>query len=153
MSYICLDCGRIFEDGEQKNWSESRGEFWGVSCSEEMSGCPDCGGDYEEAKQCEVCGKDCCSEDLTYGVCNECIDNAGHNFELCEKICGDEKKEIKINALLASLFDVGDIEHILKEFIRYRWKDVDCSPFIDEDKSWFGERLAEEVKKNENKKN
>lgn len=152
MSFICMDCGRIFEDEEQKTWSESRGEFWGVSCSEEMSGCPDCGGDYDEAEQCEICGKDCCKEELICGVCEECIDEASKNFKLCEKICGDEKKEIKINALLASLFDEGDIEQILKEYIKDKWQDVDCTPFVVDDKPWFAERLAEEVNNNENAK-
>ena len=63
-----------------------------------------------------------------------------------------ETQEIEINALLASLFDVADIERILKEYVLERLHDVDCSQFIDEDISWFGEKLAEEVKKNENAK-
>jgi hypothetical protein len=48
MIYKCVDCGHIFEEGEQAVWYEDRGEFWGVPCSERMTGCPICNGDYEE---------------------------------------------------------------------------------------------------------
>lgn len=150
MSYICLDCGRIFEDGEQKTWSESRGEFWGVSCSEEMSGCPDCGGDYEEITLCEICGEE---EAGKGGVCKKCIDEHRKDFDLCYKIGAEEPEEIKINSLLKSLFEPSDIEAILVEYIKNQWKDVDCSPFIDSDIGWFAENLIEEVNKNEKGKN
>ena len=153
MAYKCLDCGHIFEEGEQAHWSESRGEFWGMSCSEEMSGCPLCRGAYEKATPCEICGSEHLEDELNSGVCDECIDAYRKDFDACYKLSVGDTVKIEINALLASLFDVSDIEQILKEYIRDRWQDVDCSPFIDEDKSWFGERLVEEVKKNENSKN
>lgn len=44
--YICLECGCEFD--VPARWEESRGEFWGVPCSETMYGCPDCEGDFEE---------------------------------------------------------------------------------------------------------
>lgn len=152
MAYRCLDCGHIFEEGEQARWSESRGEFWGVACSENMSGCPLCNGEYEETVQCAVCGSEHLEDELNGGVCDECIDEYRNNFNRCYELSDGETTKIEINSLLASLFDVSDIEQILKEYIRDRWQDVDCSPFIDEDKSWFGEKIAEEVKKNENGK-
>lgn len=152
MAYKCLCCGNIFEEGEQDRWSESRGEFWGVACSENMSGCPLCKGEYEETVQCAVCGSEHLEDELNGGVCDECIDEYRKDFQTCYEVSFGETEDIKINALLASLFDVSDIEQILKEYIRDKWQDVDCSQFIDEDKSWFGERIAEEVKKNENGK-
>lgn len=150
--YKCLFCGHIFEEGEQAYWKEDRGEYCGTSCSEEMSGCPLCHGDYEETVSCEICGSEHLEDELNGGVCDECIDKYRKNFEVCYDVSSVETVNIEINALLASLFDVSDIEQILKEYIRDRWQDVDCSQFIDEDKSWFGERLVEEVKKNENGK-
>ena len=153
MFYKCLECGHIFEDGEQACWSENRGEFWGVSCSENMSGCPLCKGKYEETVQCAVCGSEHLPDELFGGVCEDCIDEYRKDFNSCYEFSSGEKTEIEINSLLASLFDVSDIEQILKEYIRDKWPDVDCSQFIDEDKSWFGERIAEEVKNNENGKN
>lgn len=150
--YKCLDCGHIFEEGEESKWSESRGEFWGEPCTEEMSGCPLCDGDYEEAFTCEICGSEYTEDELFGGVCENCINDYRKGFDVCYKIASSEKKEIKINALLASLFCDSDIEDILVEHIKERMPDVDCSRYIDEDISWFGEQLLKEVKKDENAK-
>ena len=56
MSYICLDCGEKFD--EPASWQESRGEFWGVPCSETVSGCPYCKGDYVEVEELENEGEE-----------------------------------------------------------------------------------------------
>lgn len=152
MAYKCLDCGHIFEEDEQARWSESRGEYWGSPCYETMSGCPVCKGEYEETVQCAVCGSEHLEDELSGGVCDECIDEYRKNFNSCYELSIGETTPIEINSLLASLFEVSDIEQILKEYIRDKWEDVSCDKFIDEDKSWFGERIAEEVKKNENAK-
>ncbi len=152
MSYICLECGHTFEDGEQANWKESRGEFWGVSCFDTESGCPKCGGEYEEAVVCEICGAACLEDEINGGACNECINEYRKNFSVCHNISFGETKQIKINDLLASLFEPSDIEAILIEHIEKRCPDIDCSSFVDEDIYWFGEKLVEEVKKNENSK-
>jgi DNA-directed RNA polymerase subunit RPC12/RpoP len=150
MAYKCLDCGHIFDEGEQEVWCEDHGfdsppyERWGI--------CPICGGDYEETTPCANCGSEHLEDELSGGVCDECIDEYRKDFDRCYELSIGETTEIKINSLLASLFDVSDIEQILKEFIRDKLQDVDCSPFIDEDISWFGEKIAEEVNKNENAK-
>jgi hypothetical protein len=152
MAYKCLSCGHVFEEGEQACWTESRGEYWGFPCYESMSGCPVCKEEYEETVQCAVCGSEHFEDELNGGVCDECIDEYRKNFNACYELSLGETTKIKINSLLASLFEESDIEQILKEYIRDKWQDVDCSQFIDEDKSWFGERIVEEVKKNENGK-
>ena len=129
------------------------GEFWGVPANEETSGCPFCKGDYEETIKCEICGRDFLKDEMeTLEVCQHCIGKYRKNFDMCYNVSFGETEKIEINALLASLFEPSDIEQILKEYIQNRWKDVDCSPFIDIDVSWFGEKLVEEVKKNENTK-
>ncbi len=152
MIYKCLDCGNIFEDGEQARWSESRGEYWGASCSEEMSGCPLCKGDYEETTPCKICGSAHLEDELSGGVCEECINRYKKDFDMCYQISIGEKLEIKINALLASLLEESDIEAILIEYIKKRYEEIDSTDFVESDISWFGEKLAEEVKKNENAK-
>ena len=38
--FRCNSCGCEFE--ELAYWEESRGEYWGVPCSERMCGCPNC---------------------------------------------------------------------------------------------------------------
>ena len=149
MSFKCLECGHIFEECEEDHWQESRGEYWGIPCFEDMVGCPLCRGDYEKTVKCEVCGSEHLEDELNGGVCDECIDEYRKDFNSCYELSISETTTIEINSLLASIFDVSDIEQILKEYIRDKWQDVDCSPFIDEDKSWFGEKILEEVNKNE----
>ena len=75
--YRCIDCGAIFED--PVTWKESRGEYWGFPCSETMSGCPECEGDYEEALECKECGKWHSKEELDDGLCEACINEKEKN--------------------------------------------------------------------------
>ena len=74
--YKCVECGMLFEEGEQAVWYESRGEFWGVSCEERMTGCPKCHGEYEEATECEKCGEWHFSDELDDGLCKGCQEKA-----------------------------------------------------------------------------
>ena len=148
MAYKCLDCGHIFEDGEQAIWREYMGECHGSPAYEEFSGCPICKGSYEETKQCKICGGEFLEDELNGGcVCDECIEEYSKDFDTCYKISANEKEEIKINALLASLFDVDEIEAILYQQLESVKDNIDCSAFINEDKHWFAEKLAEEVSK------
>lgn len=55
--FICLKCGKVFDEDEVKVWEEYRGEYWGMDAYETMSGCPSCEGSYEEAEQCTECGE------------------------------------------------------------------------------------------------
>lgn len=152
MTYKCLNCGHLFEEGEEAVWEEDRGEYWGVRCSEQMSGCPMCKGEYEETVGCKVCGSRHLYEELNGGVCDDCINTYKKDFNMCYKISFGQTETIEINALLASFFDVGDIEAILKMYILKKCPDADFSEFIEQDITWFGERVAEEVSKNEKSK-
>ena len=62
--YICAECGKTFEN--LARWKEPHGE--------ELCGCPYCGGGVEEAEKCEICGEYHLEEDLTNGVCEDCIE-------------------------------------------------------------------------------
>ena len=55
--FCCLECGHVFSEEEISVWQESRGEYWGAPCSESVSGCPSCGGDYAETYTCDCCEK------------------------------------------------------------------------------------------------
>ena len=70
--YKCCECGHVFEGDEVAVWTESRGEFWGFPAYEEMTGCPRCKGDYDEAVKCEVCEGYFLSEELEDGICEDC---------------------------------------------------------------------------------
>ena len=70
--YKCIECGTVFE--EPKTWKEGRGEFWGMPCTETMSGCPKCREGYEEAVQCKRCDEWVFEDELTDGLCECCQD-------------------------------------------------------------------------------
>lgn len=151
MAYCCLDCGHIFEEGEQARWEEHHPYGMGYA-AEEFSGCPLCKGAYEEAKRCKICGGEFLEDELNNGVCESCIDyliiNNKRNLKTCYAIAERaEKEEIKINALLACAFDVIEIEKILYQQLESMGNSNDFSAFINEDKDWFAERLVEEVSK------
>lgn len=72
MTYICVDCGNIFEEDAVAEWYEDRGEFWGMPCRERMTGCPNCHGAYEEVKTCVCCHELYLKEELYEGHCERC---------------------------------------------------------------------------------
>ena len=148
MAYKCLECGHIFEEGEQAKWEEHHPYGMGTA-SEEFSGCPICKGEYEETKQCKICGGEFLEDELNGGlVCDNCVEEYKRDLKTCYAIAETtEKQEIKINALLASLFDVDEIEAILYQQLESVKDNIDCSAFINEDKHWFAEKLEEEVNK------
>lgn len=155
MWYKCLDCGHIFEEGEEKKWQECVGEFWGTPTYQTYSGCPLCRGDFEETIPCDICGSEHLENELIGGVCEECIEECRYDINTCYEIGKNDDEPIKINLFLATLFDKEEIEEILLNVLLQREKilgKVDCLKFINADKSWFAEILAEEVKKNEKAK-
>ena len=145
MAYKCLECGHIFEEGEQARWEEHHPYGMGYA-AEEFSGCPICNGDFEETKQCEICGGEFLEDELNGGcVCDECIEEYSKDFDTCYNIANQDKQEIKINGLLATIFDTSEIEQILFEFLKKDGEKNDSLKYIEQDKDWFAEKLAEEV--------
>lgn len=70
--YICLDCGYVFDDGEERVWREKHGLE--TPPYEEFRGCPVCGGAYEETTQrCKDCDEFVLSENLYEGRCEKCL--------------------------------------------------------------------------------
>lgn len=145
--YKCVECGNLFEEGEEVVWEESRGEFWGSPCSETLSGCPVCKGNYEETIPCKICGSHNFEDEFVDGVCEECISEYKTDFSKCYSLVKDEKQDFKINPIFISL--LGDaIDEILAEYVKNEMPNIDCSEFVDEDKIWFVGKMLE-VKKNE----
>ena len=69
----CLECGHIFEEGEQHIIREYHNEIPG-GFYENFASCPVCGGDYQEAKCCKSCGGAFLEDELIAGYyCKECL--------------------------------------------------------------------------------
>lgn len=71
--YKCLECGCVFEQGEEKNWEEPYNLDYPPY--EHFSGCPSCLGNFEIARKCQICGEYFCESELTDGLCKECAEN------------------------------------------------------------------------------
>jgi RecJ-like exonuclease len=149
MSYICLDCGHIFEDGEQATYKEDCGECWGHTVYKSYSCCPVCGGEYEESTPCAICGSEQLEENLNGGLCDECIDKYKNDIDMCFKIGKNDADKVELNCFLASVFEKSEIEELLFEELKKRNSHVkvDCEKFMNSDRSWFAERLLEELEK------
>lgn len=81
---LCLDCGHLIEEGEERRWEERYG-FTHGTC-EKFSCCPLCGGCYVKVKPCTICG---CYPAEEYeedeylpngGICKECFDDSIENY-------------------------------------------------------------------------
>ena len=149
MAYICLDCGNIFEEGEQITFQENMGDRFGDKAYKIISGCPKCGGEYEESTPCSICGSEHLEEDLNVGLCDDCIDKYKNDIDMCFNIGKNDDDKVELNCFLASMFEKIEIEELLFEELKRKNKyvTVDCDKFINSDRSWFAERLLEELEK------
>lgn len=84
--YKCKECGHIFEEGEEKKWTEPHGE--------KLKGCPICFGAFEEAEQCKICGG--YSLEMEDGFCQECLADVDKRFR---SLLLDNFNEWEIEAL------------------------------------------------------
>lgn len=113
--YICLDCGRLFYEGDEKRYRES-------SSGEEWFGCPHCAGAYEEALECEVCGTYHSEENVhryykgdkrntrklvTKFVCENCFENLITYDNIIKFF--EAKKELLIDFVLENVYGTGCI--------------------------------------------
>lgn len=149
MNYKCLDCGTVFDAENAHTYSESR-SYWGMPCSEEFMECPNCKSDcFEETHSCELCGAEFLQDELYGGVCKGCIDDYKFDIDACIDIGQTEKQTIEINSFFASMFTADQIDSLLLRELKsaHSIMKVDCTPFIENDLSWFGERLIKEVVK------
>lgn len=154
MSFKCLKCGHIFEEGEEKTYIENYGEPGGKPYLQWFGCCPLCGGEYEETKQCVVCGSEHLKDELYFcDVCENCKDDIKFEYkyrpDLCYKLAEKGKRSVSINPFLADMFTEEQINEILfKELISSSsFMPVNCEAFIEADEYWFIENAIKEVGK------
>jgi hypothetical protein len=69
--YKCAHCGKLFDDGEEKTYKESVGEYFGFPSLVSYACCPFCGeDDYEEISACKICGS--YDHDVDEVYCKDC---------------------------------------------------------------------------------
>lgn len=74
--YKCYDCGHVFDDDECGTYEE-RYPYGSTYATQTFSTCPMCGGDFGEAKECEICGEYFFEDELEAGYyCDECLKDA-----------------------------------------------------------------------------
>lgn len=75
MWYHCIECGHIFEDGDERTYDDILDVIDGIPYKERRVCCPVCGGEFEDAAICQECGGAFATEHLFSGhYCRECLD-------------------------------------------------------------------------------
>lgn len=157
MSYKCLNCGHIFDDGEEVKSYDFVGEAWGRRIYEETYCCPSCGErGFEETFRCKKCNGSFIKDELVGGYCEDCIKDMISDYKYrvadCYRISQKNNitAEIEIDGFLACMFTPQQINEVLyKEIVSSTAiAPVDCTPFIEDDESWFADIIIEEVNKN-----
>ena len=147
MKYFCLDCKGSCESNELGSYSECVGEFWGSPAYQSFAVCPYCGSEeIVEAMECKVCGTVYPEDEIHGAVCDECLNKYKQDPQRCYDVTKEHKTEISINDFLAQMFTESEIEKILLDFCLER--KVDCTEYVDWDKSWFGDCIIEHNSKN-----
>ena len=141
MRYECHNCGRRFE--EPDIITETHG--LDIGPYEKIGVCPYCKGYFAEIHECKICGEHYTDDELTSGVCDECI-YEDVTFDRCLRYGADREENIAINGFIASVLDAETINRILTEEIRKASQiiPINLDEFVEEDKSWFAEQLIKE---------
>jgi DNA-directed RNA polymerase subunit RPC12/RpoP len=143
--YKCDHCGREFEEPDFVE------ETHGLENPpyEKIAVCPYCKGYFEEVYECKICGAFSTYEQLTLGVCDDCL-MAKATVERCLKFGDDCEENVPINGFVASLLSPRKINEILIKTISDANSiiPIDCFNFVLNDDAWFAEKVIEEEKEN-----
>ncbi len=115
MSYICTRCGFITDELPKITERHPVGDGYGEETL--SSWIHSCGGEFDCAKTCKICGKTKSEEEsLFHGdICEDCLKEAAKDFDLVKK-CSDKgnvKAMAEIDSLLLTLLAGRDINEIL----------------------------------------
>lgn len=140
--YQCHECDRKFEEPDIIK------EHHGTEDYEEFGVCPYCKGYFEPMKECKICGEYFTEDELTSGVCDDCIYQHDTDHELCYRLGEKSTESVSINSFLASAFTDEQINEILYHRLKEisRITNINCYDYIESDKGWFAEQLIKEKK-------
>lgn len=120
MSYICTRCGFITDELAEMTERHPVGD--GYAEESVSSWLHSCGGEFDRAKTCKICGETKSEEDnLFHGdVCEDCLKEAGKDFELVKKCSdkGNAKVSIEVDSLAVALLSPMEINTALWEYIK-----------------------------------
>ena len=142
--YQCHECDRRFE--EPDFITEKHG--LDTPPYEKIAVCPYCKGYFEEMQECKICGEYFTEDELTSGVCDDCIYEHDTDIELLYKLgdCEEAKETVSLNGFIASVLTEEQINEIVMRELRT----INYAPYINgvefngSDKSWFAEQLIKE---------
>lgn len=149
--YRCVDCGHIFDVGEEKVYTESHGEKF--QC------CPVCGGDFQEADNCDDCRRVKWLDELYSGLCIKCLKKSVNGANISAYIKHSEQAEefyvkwfyetecIQISNELIELCRTGYLQKVALELmsgkqnaVREFWKWLDNTQQIEDYAKWLAQR-------------
>jgi hypothetical protein len=152
--YKCNGCGHTFEDGEFAKKEEYRGVCHGTPAYENVYCCECCGSDdICDAEVCSKCGTVVAEDDFFDGLCEECSRDIymeyKYDIKKCYELSLREKQEesVNIDFFLSCMFTKEEINSILyRELVcASSVRPVDCTQFIETDRSWFNEKALKGV--------
>jgi hypothetical protein len=141
--YICNLCGELVEEVPTEVQCHGYTSL-GQPINEVIDSHCHCGGEFVEAKQCEICGEWFDNTELN-GVCEVCLEE----HETVEEALnfGDENEvEISgINGAVAFLLSAEQINKILKKWVEENFVDhsKDIIEYCEDDFCEFSEYLAD----------
>ena len=138
--YECFECERHFEE------PDFIVETHGLDSPpyEKIGVCPYCKSFFREMYQCKICGEWFTDDELTMGVCDECI-YEDVTLDRCIRYGEHCEEDIAINGFIASVLDAETINTILIKEVEKASQIIPIvDEFVDSDKSWFAEQLIKE---------
>lgn len=150
--YKCLECGHIFDDGEQFVVIEHH-PYGDTTAEERFAYCPICGGDFEKTKSCKKCGGEFLDEELIGGYyCSDCLREAVTFDSFLDFATTGAKGWTEVDTLedfmLREIFEIDSHNEILtcssitfKNFLRNTYNEVVKSDKLRESFTGKGELL------------
>lgn len=142
----CEKCGEVMALDERKrvpNGGGDVGEDWYV--------CPYCDGDsLAEVAQCDVCGQYFEPDEISFGMCPDCIIDESHDVANVAWYGYRNKEHVAINGLFERTFTESEIDEILwaafMGMTTEQQQDA-CEDYIANDPYMFAKWLTDPVQK------